>query len=440
MAGLENVGFKKRYLLAIIPLLIVGSIIYYFSDIITYVILAWVLSMVGAPLTGFLKKYIGRNLAAVITLFTFILGFLLLIYIFIPPLLQQARNLAGVDYEGIADRLEEPISDWQKWLEDKGLMESATIERSDSMVTEEIAEEPLVISRTIKIDSLLSGIGDSLESSNVSLVINIQNPKPTEPNGSATETVKSSDDFIDRVKKNIYSYINPSQISQIFSRIVGFLGNIVLAVMSVLFIAFFFLREQGLFNSALSSVVSDKYEDQSSHALDETSRLLKRYFTGIFVQITIITLFVSVSLSIIGVKNALLIGFFAALMNVIPYIGPAIGAAFGLIITLASFADPVLHPPEIDISFYTDILPTLVKVVVVFAIMQLLDNFILQPTIFGKSVKAHPLEIFIIVLVGAKLGGIPGMVLAIPIYTVLRVVAKVFLSEFKVVQRITKSL
>jgi predicted PurR-regulated permease PerM len=73
-------------------------------------------------------------------------------------------------------------------------------------------------------------------------------------------------------------------------------------------------------------------------------------------------------------------------------------------------------------------------------VMQLLDNFILQPNIFSKSVKAHPLEIFIVVLMGAKIGGILGMVVAIPIYTVLRVLAKVFLSEFKVVQSITKGI
>ena len=73
-------------------------------------------------------------------------------------------------------------------------------------------------------------------------------------------------------------------------------------------------------------------------------------------------------------------------------------------------------------------------------VMQLLDNFILQPNIFSKSVNAHPLEIFIVVLMGAKIGGIIGMVVAIPIYTVLRVLAKVFLSEFKVVQSITKGI
>ena len=239
MPGIENINFRKRYLLAIIPILIVGSILYYFSDIVTYVVLAWVLSMVGAPLARLLRKYVGKNLSAIITLFAFILSFSLLIYIFIPPLLQQARNLAGVDYERIAERLEEPISDWQNWLEDKGLMEpSAEYDTSEPL--EEKENEPYTVTRSIKLDSLLSSNGDTIKNTNVSLTINIQNPKSTNGTVESSENVRASDDFIDRVKKNIYSYINPSQISQIFSSIVGFLGNIVLAVMSVLFIAFFF--------------------------------------------------------------------------------------------------------------------------------------------------------------------------------------------------------
>ena len=145
----------------------------------------------------------------------------------------------------------------------------------------------------------------------------------------------------------------------------------------------------------------------------------------------IITLIVSTSLTILGVKNALLIGFFAAIMNVIPYIGPVIGAGFAVMITLSS---------NLDLPFYTEMMPLITKVLIVFGIMQLLDNVLLQPIIFSKSVKAHPLEIFIIVLVGAKLGGILGMVLAIPFYTAFRVIGKVFLSEFKVIQQLTKHM
>ena len=85
-------------------------------------------------------------------------------------------------------------------------------------------------------------------------------------------------------------------------------------------------------------------------------------------------------------------------------------------------------------------LPLLGKVVFVFGCMQMLDNFILQPFIFSNSVKAHPLEIFLIILVGAQLAGIPGMILAIPTYTVMRVIAKIFLSKYRLVKKITENM
>ena len=197
------------------------------------------------------------------------------------------------------------------------------------------------------------------------------------------------------------------------------------------FITFFFLKEQRLFGDFVVAIAPNEYEDEVRHGLDNITRLLTRYFAGILIQITIITLFVSVSLGLLGVTNALLIGFFAAIINVIPYLGPIIGATFGAFITVSS---------NLNLDFYTQMLPLLVKVFAVFGAMQMLDNFILQPYIFSNSVLAHPLEIFIIILMGAKINGIIGMVLAIPVYTVLRVIARVFLSEFKIVQKLTGSI
>ena len=95
---------------------------------------------------------------------------------------------------------------------------------------------------------------------------------------------------------------------------------------------------------------------------------------------------------------------------------------------------------NMELSFYNEMVPLLTKVLIVFLVTRLIDDVILQPNIFSKSVKAHPLEIFIIVLVGAKIGGILGMVLAIPFYTAFRVIGKVFLSEFKVIQKLTRNI
>ena len=165
--------------------------------------------------------------------------------------------------------------------------------------------------------------------------------------------------------------------------------------------------------------------------MEDITEMLSRYFTGILIQISLITIFVSIGLSILGVKNALLIAIFAALINVIPYLGPLIGAAFGVLITISS---------NLDLSFYSEMLPLIGKVVFVFGCMQMLDNFLLQPFIFSNSVKAHPLEIFLIILVGAQLAGIPGMILAIPTYTVVRVIAKIFLSKYRLVKKITEKM
>jgi len=424
---------NNRYILAAATLVVVGILIYTFREIVSYVLVAWVVSMIGAPLVKFLRKYLGKNIAAGLTLAVFGLGLALLLWIFIPPLSTQARNLAGIDYNKLVKNLEEPLSDWETWLSDRGLMTSMD-EQPVTAAADGNAKRDYIHTQIVDVDSLMALRNvrtDSLPQQNITLLIRIDGSDLDNHVRGSDTALQEHDSFFDRTKKNLYSFLNPSRIPKLFSSVVGTLGNFIIGLFSVAFIAFFFLKEQGLFNSMLASIIPDKYESQTVQAINDTSQLLIRYFTGVLGQMTLITIFVSVVLSILGVKNALLIGFFAALMNVIPYIGPIIGAGFALIITISS---------NLDVSFYDEMVPLLSKVVLTFVIMQMLDNFILQPNIFSKSVKAHPLEIFIVVLIGAQVGGVGGMVLAIPAYTVLRVIAKVFLSEFKVVQSITKGL
>ncbi len=416
---------KTRYIVIAISVLVALGIMYYFSNLVAYIILAWSLSMIGSPFFRFFRRFLGKNLSAILTLFIFILFGVIILWIFIPPLLQQARNISNIDYAKAIEAIEEPINDWQKMLESRGFIktyEPANLDTINIPKEEKTFAEAQVmhLDSIIKNDSLLTG---------VTILVNVYkaDPLPVEP----TVPESSNKTFFDAAKENIISFINPERIQTILSGMVGFLGNFIIAIFSILFIAFFFLREQGLFTGMITNIVPDRHEKETEHAVEESSRLLVRYFIGIATQIIIITTLVSLLLSVFGIKNSLLIGFFAALMNVIPYIGPILGAAFALIITFTS---------NLDLSFYNELLPEMSKVVLVFVIMQLIDNFLIQPFIFGRSVKAHPLEIFLIVLVGAQLGGIIGMVLAIPVYTVFRVVAKVFLSEFKVIQKLTQSI
>lgn len=385
-------------------------------------------SMVGAPLVSFLTKFIGKSGAAVVTLILFLLFSAFLVGLFVPPLFQQAKNLAKIDYKEVLKNVEEPISDWENWLTGLGLLPNEDIELDSSTLVETIEEKPHIYKEMIDMDTLYIQEGDSLVArpGPITIYINIEEEK--EP---IVAPVENEANYFSRVRNKVLAFIDPGKIQSLFGSILGFFSNILIAVMSVAFIAFFFLKEQGLFSSIIRGMVPNEYEDRAVTAIDQSSGMLIRYFLGVLSQITILTLVVYIALSFLGIKNALLLGFFAALMNVIPYLGPIIGAAFATIITISS---------NLGLSFYDEMLPLLIKVFAVFGAMQLVDNFLIQPNIFGKSVKAHPLEIFIVVLVGAKVGGIIGMVLAIPMYTVIRVIAKVFLSEFKIVQSITKGL
>ena len=434
----------QKYTVAAIPLIIIGLIAYYFSSILTYIILAWILSMVGAPIHFFLKRFVGKTGAALLTLVTFSIITLAIFWAFIPPIIQQARNLSNIDYNEIVSSMEEPLNDWNNWLVEKGILEETRQEESNIDTSNAL---PPSLIEVVQIDSLVSKYDSTRD--HVTIIVQVNHPpEPESPTASEDNMLDAS--FVERARKNLLTFLNPNRISSILSSIFGALGNTLIGVMSVFFITFFFLKEQGLFTSIVRTISPRDQEEKWVGAFDSSASLLKRYFIGVAFQITLITIFVTTFLSMLGFENALLIGFFAALMNVIPYIGPLLGAVFGIIITISSYLS-AKTPAIVDQGeaiaveltengFYEVLLPKLGLVAMVFAIMQLLDNFILQPNIFSKSVKAHPLEIFIVILAGAQLGGILGMVIAIPMYTILRVIAKVFLSEFKIVQSITKGI
>ena len=82
----------------------------------------------------------------------------------------------------------------------------------------------------------------------------------------------------------------------------------------------------------------------------------------------------------------------------------------------------------------------MIYVVIGFVIVQAIDNFLIQPILFSKSVKSHPLEIFLTIIIGGLLFGIVGMITAVPLYTVLKVILKEFLSDNKIVKSITKDI
>lgn len=360
----------QRWISILLPVLLLSVIVYYFSDLLAYFAMAWVLSLVGMPLKRFFLTIklggisLNNNIASVLALLMLVVAFLSLISIFAPQIITQTKQLANISLEEWITKLRHPIDMLGNWLFEKKF---------------------------------------------------IAQPK----------------DFENFLFQEVDHWFKPEMITQFFSSLLAFTGDFLVAFFSILFISFFFLKDDQLFLRALQSIVKSENEEKVKTIVVRSTYLLSRYFTGVLIQVSIITIILFLGLSILGIQNALLIAFFAAILNVVPYLGPLLGSIFAIFITITT---------HIDQPFDQMMLCLVGKVALIFVIVQLIDNFILQPYIFSTSIRAHPLEIFFVVLIAAKLAGIPGMVVAIPIYTVLRVVASLVLAESDVVKKITKSI
>ena len=123
------------------------------------------------------------------------------------------------------------------------------------------------------------------------------------------------------------------------------------------------------------------------------------------------------------------IAFSAGILNIIPYVGPIIGEAIGVLLCMVlKYGTGV----GLNVNIW-------IFALIVLAIMlgvQLIDNFVLQPIIYSTSIQSTPLEIFIVMLIAGHIGGILGMLAAIPAYTVIRVIAGRFFYDKKFVQRL----
>jgi len=416
----------QKYLLAMIPLLVIFFLFYYFGDIVSYIILAWVVSMIGAPIYSLVNRFAGPSLSAAVSLFVLTLVFMLLLRIVVPPLVTQAKNLSEIDYQTIITGLEEPIADMTQWLRDRGVINEV---KEDAVDEINKTHGNIIHAEVIELDSLLNIGSDSVKRTNINLLVNIHQ----DAIGEEKEIIDLSDQpqILRTLKDDIFKMLDPSQIPQMIGSFLGFFGNMFIALMSVYFIAFFFLREKGLFTKMMSLLVPNKQESKMTRAVDDSTSLLVRYFIGLVIQMFVNAVLATIALKLFGFKSALLMAICFAILNVIPYVGPILGNLIGVLIVISS---------NLELDFYSMMLPKIVTAIIIFAVLQMIDNFILQPNIFSKSVKAHPLEIFLIVLIGAKIGGILGMVIAIPAYTVVRVLLKVFFSEFEVVKKMTASI
>ena len=230
---------------------------------------------------------------------------------------------------------------------------------------------------------------------------------------------------------NLTSKINLQFIPNFLNLLLGMISSFGMGLASVLFITFFFFKDRVMFVAGAKELIPDSHETQILHSLDKINHLLSRYFIGLLIQLFIVFILYLIVLLIFGVENAIVIAFLCAVLNIVPYIGPLIASVLAAILTMVS---------NLGSDFQSEILPITIYVMIGFWIVQVIDNNISQPLIFSKSVSSHPLEIFLVILVAGFLFGILGMVIAVPLYTIIKVIAKEFFPSNVVVRLLTKNI
>jgi predicted PurR-regulated permease PerM len=362
-----------RNILIFFGILLLLACVWYFRNIVVYILVSGVLSIMGRPLVDLfcmirIRKWtFPRSLSALITLLI-IWGLIVLFFvIFIPLITTQINYFSTIDSSRIVQLAEGPID---------------------------------------KVENLFRAINKDITTE-----FSIQ----------------------DLIAKKVSGVLSIGMIQSFIGSMMSVLGNVLVAIFSITFITFFFLKDQQLFFESILMWVPDKYVDNVTRALFSIKKLLTRYFIGILIQSTCIMILITIGMTIAGInfQQALVMGLILGILNVIPYVGPWIGLFIAITMGVAS---------HMNQDFTTVVIPLVYYMFIVEAITHLIDNVVFQPVIFSSSVKAHPLEIFIVVLASGFAAGIPGMILGIPAYTVLRVLAREFFYNFKAVQKITSGL
>ncbi len=366
---MQKPWFTYRNFVTVLAIIFVIWFVWNFYIIISYFLIAAVISLLGKPIVEFLDKikfrrfHIPRWISALLAI-TVMSGLIAgAIALFIPLVLEQAHIISSIDTQRVANSLEEPFMRAEEFIVDfQG-------NQADSNTT-------------------LQGI----------------------------------------INERLQEWMSFTSITTILNSLLGGIGSLIVGVFSVVFISFFFLRDERLFYEIIMTLTPTRYETNGKRILHSSKITLTRYFAGLILQSTVVFILVTAGLWIMGFKYALLIGFFCAIVNIIPYLGPIIGTLFALLVEITT---TLSSNPDANIGLI------ILKIVILIQGVQLFDNYVSQPFIFSNTLKAHPLEIFFIVLVFGSLAGIPGMILAVPVYSFMRIIAREFFSEYKIVRRMT---
>lgn len=366
----RNVEKLAGWILRLAAFAAIAWLCWYFRSVLVYIIVAFVVSLIGQPLMRLLRRIRIRGkaapdgLLAVISIVLILTGAALFLTQIVPVVTgiirdASAMNAAELPYNSLIDRL----NDW--------------------------------------IVGLFPSLGPDF-------------------------------DIVTLVLDKLRELVNFSNVSSVIGSVASLAASIVIGIFSVVFISFFFIKDETLFGRIICALVPDRLEQSVNSTISDTTHLLSRYFIGLIIEVMGVILLDFLGLWLIariGPDYAIGIAFIAGILNVIPYVGPLLGEAIGVILCLV-----LKYGAGIGLA-----VPIWAFALIVLAVMlatQLVDNFVYQPLIYSTSIKATPLEIFIVLLMAGRIGGTVGLLVGIPAYTVLRVIAIRFFSDRKAVRRL----
>ncbi len=367
----RSIDRLARYIIIIGVLAIAAVMAYYFSSVLAYILIAFVVSLIGQPVLRLLRRIKVKGKAApdaILAVVTLVVIFALL-FLVVMQVIPVVTNIVGE----------------ATFLNEQEVIDSHNI----------IDQVNGWIIKTIP------WVGDDFDGAELLM-------------GKITEV------------------LNLSNISVILGSVASAVAGLAVGTFSVVFISFFFIKDDTLFGKIVGAMVPDKIEERVKRTIHDIERLLSRYFVGLIIEILGVVLLDCLGLWLVArvdFSYALGIAFIAGLLNVIPYVGPLIGEVIGVVLC-------VILKYGAGIGLGVNIW---VFALIVFGVMlatQLVDNFIYQPLIYSTSIKASPLEIFVVLLIAGNIGGAVGMLVAIPAYTVVRVIASRFFYDRKIVQRL----
>ena len=367
----RSVDKLARYIMLAAGLLIAAGLCWFFSNIIVYILLAAVFSLLARPVMSFLEKLKikGRGLPswanAVISIILIISCIMLVIVNIIPVVAHVFKDISLVDVENMFRQI--------------------SLEEINDVII-----------------SVFPAVGSDFR---IEMAL------------------------WDKLK----DLVDVSAFSSLIGSVANFVVNFGVAVFAVVFISFFFIRDSKLFSIIISALVPDRLEKTANEAIADIENLLSRYFVGLVAEMTGVALINFFGLWLVarlGVNAAIGIAFMTGILNIIPYVGPLMGGVLGTVMGLVLKLFGPAASSDVNILAFGLIL------VAIFFATQLVDNFLFQPLIYSSSIKASPLEIFIVLLAAGHVGGMIGMLVAIPGYTVIRVIAGTFFRKHKLIRRL----